>query len=420
MTEKLFYDDPYLCNFTAHIKGKEQTPNGWKLELDRTAFYPEGGGQPADRGTLDDIEVTDVQKEGDRVYHFVQSLPDSETVSGTIQWDHRFEYMQQHTGQHILSAVLKRVSDSATVAVHQAEDYTSIEINHSDFSPEQIERIEEAANALVCANQPVYSYLNGETPISSFPIRRETKYKENVRLVQVGGASLELVSEADLNNAREVLSGEIDFTSEGLKDLAACGGVHTRRTGEVGLIKFKGQEKVRGRLRLFWLIGNRAYRDYREKTAITDKIGEALSVPLENISSEFDRFKASLGEEKRRNSDLLKGMALLKAEEIRAENQAGINTFVLDDVDPAYFKQITISLSSFSNMCLCLINVKGEIGQWTVLSTGEKPFDFNTFRGEILPLVEGKGGGKSPLWQGKLGSVHSLDTFRERFSQLIS
>ena len=420
MTEKLFYDDPYLCEFTAQILKKERTPNGWRIELDRTAFYPEGGGQPADKGTLDEIEVTDVQKEGNHVYHFVESLPEANSVLCKIEWDFRFDYMQQHTGQHILSAVLNKITDSATVAVHQAEDYTSIEIDHSNLSLKQIEMIEDAANDLICANQPVYSYLNGETPISSFPIRRETKYTENVRLVQVGGASLVMASEADLHNAGEILSREVNFTTEGLKDLAACGGVHVTRTGEVGLIKFKGQEKVRGRLRLFWLIGKRAFRDFREKTAVTDKIGEALSVSLEGISTEFDRFKASLGEEKKRNSELLKELAFLKAEEIRKQNQSGISTFVMGDVDPAYFKQIIISLSSFSDMCLCLINIKGEVGQWAVLSTGANAFDFSSFRKDLLPLIEGKGGGNAPLWQGKLGLGDTLDAFREKFSQLIS
>lgn len=420
MTEKLFYKDPYLCEFTALITGKEQTRNGWKLKLDRTAFYPEGGGQPADRGTLNDIVVSDVQKEGDRVYHFVNRLPESDSVSGKIEWDHRFEYMQQHTGQHILSAVLKLIAGAATVAVHQAEDYTSIEIDHSNLSPGQIEKIEDAANALVCANQAVYSYLNGDIPISSFPIRRETQYRENVRLVQIGGASLEDCSGEDLLKARELLMGELNFTTEGIKDLAACGGIHTSGTGEVGLIKYKGQEKVRGRLRLFWLIGKRAYRDYRKKTLVTDTIGEALSVPLEGIGAEFERFKASLGDEKKRNSDLLKEMASLKAEQIRAENQTGISTFIMDDMDPAYFKQITIRLSNLEDLCLCIINAIGGTGQWAVICTGDNEFDFNSFRGDLLPLIEGKGGGKAPLWQGKLGSGCSLATFRERFSQLIS
>lgn len=420
MTEKLFYDNPTLCDFTAEIIEKEKTDKGWRIQLDRTAFYPEGGGQPADRGSIDGLEVYDVQKEGNLVFHYLENLPESESVTGHVNWDHRFEYMQQHTGQHILSTVLKRITDSATVAVHQAQEYTSIEIDHSDFSIEQIELIEEAANGLVCANQPVHSYLNGKIPISSFPIRRDTKFTENVRLVQIGGVSLENASEAELQNASVELEKDLNVLTSGLKDLAACGGVHTTRTGEVGLIKFKGQEKVRGRLRLFFLIGNRAYRDYRMKTDITDKISEVLSVSVDGILREFERFSASLGEEKKRNSDLLKEMALLKAEEIKNENRAGRKTFLFNDVDPAYFKKIIISLSSFSDIHLCLLNIKGENGQWGIVSTGVQQYDYNLFRNEILPLVDGKGGGKAPLWQGKLGNCTKIEEFLKKFSDSLS
>ena len=420
MTEKLFYDDPYLCEFSATMIEAIQCESGWRVQLDRTAFYPEGGGQPADKGSINGIEVYDVQKNDGIIYHYLKEQPEGTDVSGEIDWDHRFDYMQQHTGQHILSAVLKRASGAATVAVHQAEDYTSIEIDQNNFDDHSIAEIEEVANALVCANQPVYSYLNGNTPITSFPIRRETKYSENVRLVQIGGDSLSNAGQGKLDDASEMLNENIHVSSPGIKDLAACGGVHTTRTGEVGLIKFKGQEKVRGRVRLFWLIGNRAYRDYGEKSTITDKIGEFLSVPLNGINSEFDRFVSTLGDEKKKNSDLLKEMAFLKAEEIRNDFEKGRNSFLFENMDPAYFKKTIISLSSYPDMTICLLNVRENEGQWALLSTGEKKFDFNHFRNELLPIVDGKGGGKPPLWQGKLGSCSDIEGFQKKFELSVS
>jgi|GEM_PF-418923 len=420
MAEKLYYSDPYQKEFKATITEKEKIPDGWKIQLDRTAFYPEGGGQPADKGTLNDIPVFDVQKEDDRVYHYVKELPAGGSVSGLIDWKHRFDYMQQHTGQHILSALLKRILHAATVAVHQAEDYMSIEIDLISINNEQILIVQEKANQLVCSNQPVYSFLNGNTPIAEFPIRRETKFTENVRLVQIGGKSLESASREELKEASISLAGELDTDISGLKDLAACGGVHTTRTGEVGLIKYKGQEKVRGRIRLFWLIGKRAYDDYRIKTEITDKIGEALSVPLSSISSEFDRFVSSLGDEKKKNSDLLKEMAFLKAEEIQNDISSGQYAFIFDSVDPGYFKQIIICLSSFVDITVCLINRKGDEGQWALISTGTDPFDFELFRSDMLPLVQGKGGGKAPLWQGKIGDCSALKDFSDKFSSSLT
>lgn len=416
MSTKLFYKNPYLREFSGTIIEKEKSGEGWKIQLDQTAFYPEGGGQPADKGFFNGLAVTDVQKDGGKVYHFVDELPVEDIISGQIQWDHRFDYMQQHTGQHILSAVLKRLLGAATVAVHQAEDYTSIEIDFNDMSEDDIRRVEDAANVMVCSNLPVYSYLNGHIPIDHFPIRRETKYTENVRLVQIGGISLEGGPIDILTKASELLEQELDVTTPGLKDLAACGGVHTVRTGEVGLIKFTGKEKVRGRIRLFWLIGKRAYDDYRKKTEITETLGEALSVPLGGIEEEFHRLQSSLGDEKKKSSDLLKGMALLKAEELKKEYAEGRKSFVFENLDSDYFKKIIICLTTFTDIHLCLFNVKGNEGQWALVSTGDEGFDFNKFRNELLPLVKGKGGGKAPLWQGKLGDCSSLNTFRDKFS----
>ncbi|MBN2657787.1 MAG: alanyl-tRNA editing protein [Spirochaetales bacterium] len=418
MTDKLFYDDPYLFNFNGTLISAAEENGLWKLELDRTAFYPEGGGQPADRGTLGGQDVIDVQKADGRVFHYVKEKPSGVELEAYVDREFRMDYMQQHTGQHILSAVLKRVAGAATVAVHQAEDYTSIEIDHREFPSETIELIEEETNRLVCANHPVYSYLNGDIPISLFPLRRETKYTEGVRLVQIGGESLEHRSEA-LEEASEILAGDFKAFSPGIKDLAACGGVHLRRTGEVGLIKFRKQEKVRGRLRLFWLIGNRAYRDYRIKSLLTDKIGEALSVPLTSLGIEFDRLLNALGDERKKNSDLLRDMALLKAGEIRNENHSGKVFFVLKDSDPGFFKQLTIALSSFENIHLCLINLEGDSGQWALISSKED-LDFNIFRSNLLPLVDGKGGGKAPLWQGKVGKADKIDDFADQFESLLS
>ncbi|MBB6481017.1 alanyl-tRNA editing protein [Spirochaeta isovalerica] len=418
MTEKLFYNDPYLYSFTCSVISAVEEKGLWKLELDRTAFYPEGGGQPADRGLLGGQEVVDVQKDKGHVFHYLKEKPSVDELKGEVDRIFRMDYMQQHTGQHILSAVLKRVAGAATVAVHQAEDYTSIEIDHSEFPAETIELIEDEANKLVCANHPVYCFLNGDIPISLFPLRRDTKFTEDVRLVQIGGESLENRKEA-LEDAAKALADDFESFSPGIKDLAACGGVHLKRTGEVGLIKFQKQEKVRGRLRLFWLIGNRAYRDYRTKSQLTDKIGEALSVPLSGIESEFNRFMGALGEEKKRNSDLLKEMASLKAEEIRGQNQSGKQVFLFDKADPSYFKQITIALSSFDNIHLCLLNISGGAGQWALISHKENT-DFNVFRNDLLSLLDGKGGGKAPLWQGKIGKTEEIDVFADQFESAFS
>ncbi len=420
MTEKLYYNNQYMKEFNATITNKRKCGRGWEIVLDKTAFYPEGGGQPADKGELDGIPVLDVKKVDGEVYHQVPELPEGDVIKGVVDWPHRFDYMQQHTGQHILSAVLKHIVNGATVAVGQGGDYTSIEIDLDNISREELNMVEEAANAIICFNIPLYTYFNGETPISSFPLRRETKFTQDVRLVQIGGESLEGLSSGKLSQLTSELTNNTDiYGTDTLIDLAACGGVHTSTTGEVGLIKYKGQEKVRGRVRLYWIIGKRAYDDYASKTMITNKLSEALSTPLGGISEEFDRILLSLNEEKRKNNDLLDEMTELKVKEILENCSKGTNTILFKNMDSQFFKKIVVNLSSIPELTVCLLNQNGDEGQWALISTGNDRINFNNFRRNLLPIIQGKGGGKAPLWQGKIEDCSSIALFRETFSRLF-
>jgi len=256
--------------------------------------------------------------------------------------------------------------------------------------------------------------------ISLFPLRRDTKFSEHVRLVQIGGDSLVSSDSKRLKQSALELKDDLNLSVNSLIDLAACGGIHTKTTGEVGLIKYKGQEKVRGRLRLFWLIGKRAYSDYRIKSDITDELGEALSIPLTGIKDEFNRLVSTLNDEKKKNNDLLMELVDIKYKEIIELSRQGEYSILLENVDPSFFKKIIISLSSVSNITVCLINRIGNEGQWAIISTEKDKIDFDAFRNNLLPVIEGKGGGKAPLWQGKMGSSLLLDKFREQFSQLLT
>ncbi len=420
MTEKLFYNNQYIKEFNASITNKRKCGRGWEIVLDKTAFYPEGGGQPADKGEINGLPVLDVKKVDGEVYHQVPELPEGNIVKGIVHWPHRFDYMQQHTGQHILSAVLKHIVNGATVAVSQGGDYTSIEIDLDKISREELAMVEEAANAIICNNIPLHTYFNGDTPISFFPLRRGTKFTQDVRLVQIGGKSLEGLSCGKLSQSRSELNNNPDLSdTDTIIDLAACGGVHTSTTGEVGLIKYKGQEKVRGRVRLYWIIGKRAYDDYARKSMITNKLSEALSIPLDGISEEFDRILLSLNEEKKKNNDLLNEITELKVKGILENCSKGTNTFLFKNMDSQFFKKIVVNLSSIPELTVCLLNQKKDEGQWALISTGEDIIDFNKFRRDLLPIIQGKGGGKAPLWQGKIVDCSSIARFRERFSGLI-
>src|SRR6056297_1028030 len=154
MSELLCYESPYESSFTATVTEVEPAGKEWAVQLDRTLFYPEGGGQPSDIGWIDNIEVSRVEKRKDSVWHYLAAKPENEQVRGLIKWSHRFDYMQQHTGQHILSAVMYRRFGYNTVAVHQGDEYTTIEIDRESISQDEISEIETAAIELINQNLP--------------------------------------------------------------------------------------------------------------------------------------------------------------------------------------------------------------------------------------------------------------------------
>ena len=164
--------------------------------------------------------------------------------------EYRFDYRQQHTGQHILSSVFMNLGNYPTVSIHQGQDLTSIEFESSDIDSEFILKAEERANELICRNTPVKIHITDREGLARFPIRRPTEQQKEIRIVEI-----------------------VDV------DMAACGGLHLNSTGEAGFIKYISSEKIRGNTRTFWKIGRRALKDYRQKTEITSELSVLFSRP---------------------------------------------------------------------------------------------------------------------------------------------
>ncbi|MBN2552851.1 MAG: alanyl-tRNA editing protein, partial [Spirochaetales bacterium] len=204
-TEQLYYADPRLSSFEARVLAQEQEKDRWAVILDRTAFYPEGGGQPPDQGQLNGIPVLDVQKQGERIRHFLpQPLEEGTIVRGTIDWPRRFEFMQQHTGQHIVSASLLQAAGHATISAYLGERYTAVEIDTDRIPDEQIEAAAALANRQVTRNLPVRIHWIRPEEAEGFNLRKPPPEVERLRIVQIEGV-----------------------------DAAACAGIHVSTTGEV-------------------------------------------------------------------------------------------------------------------------------------------------------------------------------------------
>ncbi len=248
MTELLYYDDPYRLSFDARVLGCRRGPEGWETVLDRTAFYPGGGGQPADRGTLGGRTVVAMEARGDEVVHVLDGEPAGSDVHGEVDAPRRLDFMAQHTGEHLLSQCLLAAGNLATVSVHFGDETTTIEVAAETVSDAVLADAERRANAIVRENRAVRTRELDREEALRLPLRRQPPEGERLRIVEIEGC-----------------------------DRAACGGVHVASTGAIALVKIAGVERIRGRVRIHAMMGERALADYGAKLALVQALGRLLS-----------------------------------------------------------------------------------------------------------------------------------------------
>ena len=274
-TEKLYYADPFLKTFTATVLDCQPGKNGFVVTLDRTAFYPEGGGQPADQGTLDGAAVTDVHEKNGVVLHNVDSAVEiGKTVTGVIDWARRFDHMQQHSGEHICSGLICGRYHCDNVGFHMGTDMVTIDFN-ADIPWEELLEIEAQANQYIYEDHPIDIQFHRGAELDAIDYRSKKPLEGDVRIVAFPGA-----------------------------DCCACCGTHVLRSGQVGLVKFLSVQKFREGVRIELLCGKRAL-DYLSRTWEQAKtIGQRLSVKPVDAAAAVERLEHELSAAKLRCAQL--------------------------------------------------------------------------------------------------------------------
>jgi alanyl-tRNA synthetase len=395
MTEKLFYQNQYQNEFEASVTRAVETRDGWEVYLDRTQFYPEGGGQPSDRGRIDDIPLIDVRKSGDDIAHILPELPKGSRVRGRVDWSWRFDYMQQHTAQHILSAVLYREFGIGTLAVHLGVELLSIEIDREAVDEAILEKVDAQAQELICRNLEVETIWTDEHSVGAYKLRREPAVSGEIRLVNIA-----------------------DY------DAAACGGVHCGRTGEVMLVRRAGSEKIRGRLRIFWRAGDRALSDYGKKTALVGRLCELYSVKEDELEERSRRLLDELEGARKEISALRKERAASAARILTEEAESmesGISFIAVrfEGEEKNVLRSIAEALAPEGPMLAVLTNELPEGVQWLVHAAVGLDFPFSAHSKELLAPIGGKGGGKPPTWQGIGREISGIQAFIDRCRSLV-
>lgn len=378
MTQRLYYTDAYLTTFPADVLDRAE--NGAVVYLDRTAFYPTSGGQPHDTGRLGGARVLDVVDEGDRIAHRLDAPVPVGPVEGTVDWARRFDHMQQHTGQHLLSAVLADLTGHATVSVHFGREMSTLDLDTPELPHALVADTELRANRVVTENRPVEVSFE------------EATSAEGLRKASGRGGTLRVVTIGEL-------------------DRSACGGTHVRATGEIGPILIRRQERVRKTVRLEFLCGERAVRRARADADLLLGLAAAHSAAPEELPALFAAQRQEISAAVALRRDLETALAGYQARELYQAARATVSgrvAFVQEDAGPPdRLKPLALAVTALPQGVLLGVT---RVPAGVILASAEDAgVDAGRVLKEVLGRVGGRGGGTARLAQGSVPTAAALD-----------
>ncbi len=373
-TERLYYTDSYLKEFAASILRIEDDPRGVRIYLDRTAFYPESGGQPSDHGELAGVHLLDVIDEGEEVAHILAHRLAGEAVQGNIDWARRFDHMQQHTGQHILSAAFERAAGYKTVSFHLGAESSTIDLDSDRVGAQQIEAAEELANSVVFENRPVTVSFHSAADVQKLDLRKPTEREGEIRLVEVEGF-----------------------------DLSACGGTHVSRTGGVGIINVRKVERAKGQTRLEFVCGGRALRRARQDFSILSEAARGFSTGLENVPEMIEKQAQEMCNAGKSQQKLAEELAGLEAAQLWQQSTEKNGSRVVRRLyESAEGKRAKLTAHAISKHPggVALIGVKGIPTALFFAQTPGGKANLSDVLKQTVAKFGGKGGGSRDFAQG--------------------
>ena len=376
MTEKLYYDDSRLRSFTATIVARQEMERGPAVQLDRTAFYPTGGGQAHDTGTLNGIPVCDVWTDDDgEVWHLLDRMPAGDEVEGKLDWAHRFDHMQQHTGQHLLSAAFLRRFDANTLSVHFGAEENTVDLDLPRLTWEAGFKVENEVNHIIWEDRVVEARFVTGAELAQMEIRREPQVEDNVRIVQVQGF-----------------------------DATPCGGTHVARTGEIGLVKLTGISGYKGGVRVSFLCGERALRDYRRAFQLLEDLKLSLTVGQNELPDAVARLQDEAKESRRALYEAQEVLSEIEAERLweQAPTVDGVKQIVAYWPDRSFDKAQALAKQLRERPKTLIILATGGEGGLRLVCARSEDVDANA--AEILRLAAAplgaRGGGSPGMAQG--------------------
>lgn len=421
-TERLYYHDSRLLEFDARVLTLSETDVGQvAVTLDRTAFYPTGGGQPTDTGMLGDARVVDcIDVEDEGVLHVIQGpVPQiGDTVHGKVDWLRRLDHMQQHTGQHILSAALVRLFDAPTRSFRVLDHECEIDVALDNPTDERIEQAVDLANQIIWESRPIRISQVTSEEAASLPLRKEPAREGELRVIEIA-----------------------DF------DLTPCGGTHAKSTGEVGVIAVRSWERAKGLTRFQFMAGIRALSDYRKANNTAREVAALFSAGREDSLALVARLVEESKRLRRRNGELEEVACRVEAQELlrisssspteespiiredqvhrtgsgsdrasdsilsstrNSSSEARVITKVFDDRSGDSLKHLALALIAHPNVVALLGSRDSDTARLVFARSPDAPGDMNTLMHRACSIIGGRGGGKPDLAQGGGKDVDNL------------
>jgi len=398
-TERLYYQDSRLLEFDAKVVDLSTGDDGAvAVTLDRTAFYPTGGGQPNDTGTLGEARVVDcVDAEQAGVLHVIQGpTPEiGDTVHGKIDWLRRLDHLQQHTGQHILSAAFVELFDAPTRSFRVLEHECEIDVALENPTNERIEQAVDLANQIVWECRPLKIHQVTSEEASGLPLRKEPAREGELRVIEIA-----------------------DF------DLTPCGGTHAKYTGEVGVIATRGWERAKGLTRIQFMAGLRVLQDYRKTNRTAIEVAALFSAGREDSPE----LVAKLIEENKRLSRRVRELdevaCRVEAEELLRGTSPGptsatVIAKVFADRDAESLKHLALALVAHPNVVALLGSRDGGDARLVFARTADAGGDMNALMRKACEMIDGRGGGKPDMAQGGGKKIATLNEALQAAAQSL-
>jgi alanyl-tRNA synthetase len=368
-TERLYYTDSYLTEFEAQVV--EVSPDGRRVYLDRTAFYPSSGGQPHDLGWLGGEEVVEIIDEDNRIAHLTALPVGTGLLTGRIHWPRRYDHMQQHTGQHLLSAILMELFDFPTLSFHMGDEVSTIELGSKEMTEKQIDEAETRANEEARSGRPVH--IGFEEAESVAGLRKQSQRSGTLRIIEIDGI-----------------------------DKSACGGTHVRSLAETLPLQIRKLERVRGNVRLEFVCGCRATKRAKQDYRVAQELARQSATPIDRLPEVFAALRLRLGDAEKERQRLAESLAQREGTELYAAvtpSTDGVRRAVweVERIDETV-RAKALAYATGPRAVVLVLSANGAL----IACSGDSGINAGAVLKQTLAEFGGKGGGSATLAQGSI------------------